>query len=181
MCSRLVNDFTHWPHASESRSTLSVSCPKPVTLHRAMSYVTPHSMTPSTGTPEHCGDLRPPFTGLENKDYKHFTEDKQLTEHEDLRDNPLSFHQPIRASTYDSAESIATPHPESDLDDEQLRALLASPLYSQWARSKCRTIASLSLWTRKLDVQFISRSDKYRETCRVVFKQEKVESRNVVQ
>ena len=33
-------------------------------------------------------------------------------------------------STHDSAESIATP-PESDFDDEQLRALLASPLYLQ--------------------------------------------------
>ena len=37
------------------------------------------------------------------------------------------------------------------------------------ARSKCRTIASLSLWARKLDVQFISRSHKYRETCRSCF------------
>ena len=34
------------------------------------------------------------------------------------------------------------------------------------ARSKCRTIASSSLWTRQLDVQLISRSDKYREICR---------------
>ena len=102
-----------------------------------MSYVTPHLTTPSTGTPsslflnpsfsEHkpCGDPRPqlsgalaeprPFAGYEpkqlaeNKDYKHFTEDKQLTEHEDLRVKPLSFHQSITASTYDSAESIATP------------------------------------------------------------------------
>ena len=34
-------------------------------------------------------------------------------------------------STYDSAESIATPPAESDLDDEQLRNVLASPLYLQ--------------------------------------------------
>ena len=115
-------------------------------------------MKPSTGTPsshvlhpplsehETCGDLRPhlggalaeppPFTGYkpkqlaENQDHTHCTEDKQLTEHEDLRVNPLSVHQSIIASTYDSAESIAT-HPESDLDDEQLHALLASPLYLQ--------------------------------------------------
>ena len=89
-----------------------------------------------------CGDLRPqlsgalaelrPFTGYEpkqlaeNQDHKHFTEDRQLTEHEDLRVKPLSFHQPITASTCDSAESIATP--PLDSDDEQLRALLASPL-----------------------------------------------------
>ena len=50
---------------------------------------------------------------------------------------------------------------------------------STGARSECRTIASLSLWTRKLDVQFISRSDKYRETCRIVFEPKKVESRHI--
>ena len=33
--------------------------------------------------------------------------------------------------------------------------------------------------TRKLDVQFISRSDKHGETRRVVFKQKQVESKNV--
>ena len=60
----------------------------------------------------------------------HFTEDAQITELEDLRVKLLSFHQSITASTYDSAESIAT-HPESDFDDEQLRTLLASPLYLQ--------------------------------------------------
>ena len=34
-------------------------------------------------------------------------------------------------STCDSAESIATLPPESDLDDEQIRDMLASPLYLQ--------------------------------------------------
>ena len=58
-------------------------------------------------------------------------EQGQLTEHEDLHVKPMSFHQSITASTYDSAESIATPLPESDSDDEQLRAPLASPLYLQ--------------------------------------------------
>ena len=122
-----------------------------------MSNVTPHLMTPSTGTPsslvlnpsfsEHkrCGDLRPQlsgalaeppsFTGYEPKqlaetlDQRHFTEDKQFTEHEDLRVDSLFFHQPSTASTYDPAESIATQPPDSDLDAEQIRALLASPLY----------------------------------------------------
>ena len=42
---------------------------------------------------------------------------------------PLFLHRPSITSTYDSAESIATPPPESDLDDEQIRALLASLLY----------------------------------------------------
>ena len=123
-----------------------------------MSYITPHWMTPSAGTPsslilnpflsEHtpCGDLRPQLSGAlaeprptgcepkqlaENTDYKHFTADEQLTEHKDLRVKPLSLHQPITASTYDSAESFATPPAESDLDDEQLRTLLVSPPYLQ--------------------------------------------------
>ena len=79
---------------------------------------------------------QPHFTGyepkqlVEDQDYKHFSGDGQFTEHMDLRVKLLSFHQSIIASTYDSAESIATP-PESDFDDEQLRALLASPLYLQ--------------------------------------------------
>ena len=116
-------------------------------------------MTPRTGTPPSpfeqvfqraarpCEDRRPqlggalvepqPFAGYEpqqlaeDRDYKHFTRDGQFTEHEDLRVKPLSLNQSITASTNDSAESIATPPPESDLDDEQLRALLALPLYLQ--------------------------------------------------
>ena len=48
---------------------------------------------------------------------KRFAEDKDLAEHKDLRVKPLSFHQSITASTYDSGESIATLPPESDLDD----------------------------------------------------------------
>ena len=43
--------------------------------------------------------------------------------------NPLFFHRPSMTSTYDSAESIATSPPESDVDDEQTRTMLASPLY----------------------------------------------------
>ena len=100
-----------------------------------MSYVTPHWITPSTGTPsslilkpslsEHkpCGDLRPqlsgalaeprPFTGsepkqlAENRDYKHSTEGKQLTEHEDLRVRRPTIQR--KASRHRAAES--------DLDD----------------------------------------------------------------
>ena len=40
----------------------------------------------------------------------------------------LSYSQSLLHSVYDSAESIATP-PDSDLEDEQLRKVLASPLY----------------------------------------------------
>ena len=67
----------------------------------------------------------------EDRDYKHFTGDGHFTEHEDLRVNSDSFQKSIMASTCDSTESIATPSSESDSDDEQLRALLASPLYLQ--------------------------------------------------
>ena len=58
-------------------------------------------------------------------------EPKDLAEDDDLRVKPLFFHRPSITSTYHSAESIATPPPESDLDDEQIRAPLTSPLYLQ--------------------------------------------------
>ena len=58
----------------------------------------------------------------------HFTEDDQITELEG-RVKPLSYNQSFVLSTYGSAESIATPS-ESDLDDEQIRTLVASPRYS---------------------------------------------------
>ena len=41
---------------------------------------------------------------------------------------PLSYSQSLKHSAYDSAERIATPS-DSDLEDEQLRKMLASPLY----------------------------------------------------
>ena len=59
------------------------------------------------------------------------TKTKDLAEHKDLRVKPLFFRRPSMASSCDSAESIGTSPPDSDLDDEQIRALLASPLYLQ--------------------------------------------------
>ena len=134
----------------------------------------------------HCHDSRPlqrgpcpelpPLKGyepnrivLDHEKNMHFTEDDQITELED-RVKPLSYNQSFLPSTYDPAESIATP-PESDFDDEQLRALVASPVSQQERGAKCRTITSLSLRTRKLYVQFISKSDNWRciQTCRSVF------------
>ena len=73
----------------------------------------------------------------EHKDHGHLTEDNQiveyqdLAEHDNLRVKPLFFHPPSMTSTYDSAEGIVTTPPDSDLDEEQIRALLASPLYPQ--------------------------------------------------
>ena len=81
---------------------------------------------------EHCAD--PPEVSL-----GHLVEPttcagyepKDLAGNEDFRVKPFFFHRPRKASTYDSAESIATHPPESGLDDEQIRALLASPLYQE--------------------------------------------------
>ena len=56
-------------------------------------------------------------------------EPKDLAENDDLCVKPVFFHRPSISWTYDSAENIATPPPDSDLDDEQIRALLASRLY----------------------------------------------------
>ena len=141
-------------------STLSECRPQTFIFHprRAMSY-TLQNLTLRTGTPpspvlqpvsQHselpCGDQRsqqrgalmetPPLAGYglnriaEDRDSRRFAGDGQFTGLQDLRVRPLSFHQSIIASTYESAESSAT-HPEADLDDEQLRVLLASPLYLQ--------------------------------------------------
>ena len=108
---------------------LFLFCPEPVPL-RAQKPC-------EDRRPQRSGALAEPrlLTGYEpkqlseNQDYKPLH--GRLTEHKDSRIKPLSFHQSITASTYDSAESIATRHPESDLDDEQLRALMASPLHLQ--------------------------------------------------
>ena len=117
-----------------------------------MSYTLQHS-APCPSSPllaprslRHCRDSRPlqrgpspelpPLKGyepnrivLDHEENMHFTEDDQITELED-RVKPLSYNQSFLPSTCDSAESIATP-PKSDFDDEQLRALLASPLSLQ--------------------------------------------------
>ena len=117
-----------------------------------------------------CGDLRPhlscvlaeprPFTRYEPK-----REPGSQAFHR-IRVKPLSFHQPITASTYDSAESIATPPPESDSDDQQLRALLAHRNEKQVQNDR-KFINRNEIID---DVQSSSRSDKYRETCHVAFK-----------
>ena len=65
-------------------------------------------------------------------------------------------------SVYDSAESIATP-PDSDLEDEQLRKLLASPLHRREREENEGQATSLSPWTRKLDGPVFSESWSIRE------------------
>ena len=61
------------------------------------------------------------------EDHKHYsTEEGQIPEIEDKFSLPHN--QSLLSSTQDSTESLATPQ-EADLDDEQSRALLASPRY----------------------------------------------------
>ena len=64
----------------------------------------------------------------------------------------MFFHRPSMTSTYESAESIATP-PESDLDDEQIRIMLASPLYLQESEASADRFTRLSLLQRKTQCQ----------------------------
>ena len=52
-------------------------------------------------------------------------EPMHLVNHDDLCVKPMFFHRPSMTSTSDSAESIATPPLESDLDDDQVRNMLA--------------------------------------------------------
>ena len=49
---------------------------------------------------------------------------------EEIGVKPLSYSKSLIHSAHDSAESIATP-PDSDLEDEQLRKMLASTLYTE--------------------------------------------------
>ena len=48
-----------------------------------------------------------------------------------MENKPMFFHKPSMTSTCNTSESIATPPPESDLDDDQIRNMVASPLYPQ--------------------------------------------------
>ena len=57
----------------------------------------------------------------------HSTEESQMTEIED-HIKSLPYKQSLLSSIQDSVGSSATPQ-EADLDDEQIRALLASPRY----------------------------------------------------
>ena len=105
-----------------------------------------------------------PSKVISDKDHKHFTEDKHfseykdLAEQEDLRLKPLFFHQSSISSTYDSAESIATLPPDSDLDDDQIRALLTSSLYLQ-EREAYAERSQVYHPVKQVNVQFISGSD----------------------
>ena len=113
------------------------------TIFLTSTFQPPSTLCRSTTSSEWRFSELPSITGYEplqlaeHKDHRHSTEDNQLVEYQDLAEHddsrvtPQFFHRPSIASTYDSAESIVTPPPDSGLDDEQIRALLASPLYLQ--------------------------------------------------
>ena len=79
-----------------------------------------------------CADLSNVFRSLAETHPPTGYEPKYLTEeHNFILVKPMFFHGPSMTSTYESAESIATLPAESDWDDEQIRNMLASPLYLQ--------------------------------------------------
>ena len=58
-------------------------------------------------------------------------EPKDLKESKSVLVKPMFLHRPSMTSIYDSVEIIATISPESDVDDDQIRNMLAPPLYLQ--------------------------------------------------
>ena len=100
------------PQSTLNTSTSSLSSTSPV-LHSSTSPTTDLLFTrPYT----HCKDPR---------------QDGTSTEYQPLTTVVwLSYSQSLIHSAYDSAESIAMP-PDSELEDEQLRKMLASPLYTE--------------------------------------------------
>ena len=62
--------------------------------------------------------------------------------------------------------ALRLPPPEPDLDDEQIRNMLAGyTAVLTGERSTCRPITSSSLLQRKNSVKFISLQRRWRETC----------------
>ena len=155
------------------------------TSHRVMSYVTPHlSITPGTCT---LSLTRP--TSLSS--------DPLLGELQPCADLTITSSSPqtsislntrilpnmrIYVSNHCSSINRAWLRPTTLRNaSRHLRSAGCFPTVPTGARGKCGTIAILALFKRKLDVQFISGSDKYGETrCVVVFRQKKGDSGNVL-
>ena len=84
--------------------------------------------------------------------------------------------QPSLSSTQDSMESLATPQ-VADLDDEQIRALLAYGVYR--SEKQVRNDHKFISLKRRFDVKFISKSEllRHRQTCFMVLTSEKIGSK----
>ena len=82
---------------------------------------------------DHCDDPQhvATFGPLAEPQLPTWYEPNDLTEMNNTDVTPMFFHRPGMTLTYDSAESIASQPSESDLVSEQLRDMLASPLYLQ--------------------------------------------------
>ena len=116
MCSCLrKNNHLHIWHAMSHAQSLMFIC----MTFSAHSTRTPNPTSllfPSHGD-DHCDDPRheATFGQLAQSNLTTVYEPNDLT---GMNNTPIFFHRPSVTSTYDSAESIATPHPGSDLDDE---------------------------------------------------------------
>ena len=131
------------PHSTLNTSTSSPSSTSPV-LHSSTSP-TPDLL--STHPFTHCKHPRQggtsteyqPLTGYEprrvelNRTPVQPIKSGNFDDQDDVGEigvKPLSYSQSLIHSAYDSAESIAIP-PDSELEDEQLRKMLASPLCTE--------------------------------------------------
>ena len=94
---------------------------------------TPTSLLFPSHEDDHCDDPRHGATygQLAESNVPTGYQPNDLTELDNIEVTPIFFHRPSVTSTHDSAESIAAPPPEPDLDDEQIQNMLASPLYLQ--------------------------------------------------
>ena len=133
-----------------------------------MSYVTPHLMTPSTGTPsslmlnpslsDHkpCGDLRPQLSGA-------LAEPGPFTgKNPSLLRTRITGISPKTSSSLNTRIYVSNPCPSTHRNF----VLLASPLYLQEREASAERWQVCHSEREKLDdVQFISISDHYSETC----------------
>ena len=147
-------------------STTSLSTLPTCTLIRLTARLPPRSLFTSSSHGYYpCADssnasfsLMPESTSPTGYEPNCLIEDnsKDLNEMTSMEIKPMFFHRPSLTSTYGSAESVATPTPESDLDDDQIRNLLASPLYLQEREACFDRSRVYHSFKRKLSVQFIS-------------------------
>ena len=143
------NNHLHSEHAmSHAQSFLFAYLTS--SAHSTRTPVQTSLLFPSHGD-DHCDDPRPGATFGRSVESNTLTscDPNDLVELSNTEVTPKIFHRSSVTSTYDSAESIAAHPPESDLDDEQIRTMLDSPLCLQ-ERSKCRPSTTLSLLQRKL-------------------------------
>ena len=92
----------------------------------------------------------------------------------------LPYNQSLLSSTQDSFESLATPQ-EADLDDEQIRALVASPWFLPEREASAERSQIDHSQKRRFAVKFITKSElhRHRETCGMALTSEKIGTRRI--